>query len=191
MREFYFMRGHFTINAPNLANIAYICKKSKQIELQMTATNTPQERAGGNERFNGTGCGVPPFPPGMDCRAGEARRTRPHYGGNFGAPRYAPGYRAPMQQTGPYGNHSSGMRPVTNANNGIGTAGFVVSLLACFSGMFMVPAVLLWLVGLILSAIGMNRTPRGLAIAGFVISLVPLLLIVLLVFLFGIAAVFS
>lgn len=157
----------------------------------MTVTDTPQERASGNERFNDTGCGVPPFPPGMECRAGEARRIRPRYGGSCGAPHFVPGYHAPMQQSYPNVNYRSGMRPVANANNGIGTAGFVVSLVACFSGMFLVPAVLLWLVGLILSAVGMNRPPRGLAIAGFVISLVPLLLIGLLVLLFGIAAVFS
>ena len=65
--------------------------------------------------------------------------------------------------------------------NGLGTAGFVLSLLAfLFSFLCIIPYVgfivllitaVLWLLGFIFSIIGMCRPRRGLAIAGFVLSL--------------------
>lgn len=57
-------------------------------------------------------------------------------------------------------------------SNGVGTAGFVLALLSLCLGW--VPAVgqILWFLGLILSFCGMFKSPRGLAIAGFLISII-------------------
>lgn len=65
-------------------------------------------------------------------------------------------------------------------SNGIGTAGFVLALIALFIGW--VPAVgwICWLLGLIFSCVGMGRTPKGLAIAGLIISLFGIVLIIML-----------
>ncbi|MDR2847467.1 MAG: hypothetical protein LBV39_00015 [Bacteroidales bacterium] len=70
---------------------------------------------------------------------------------------------------------------VPNQSNGIGIAGFVLSLIAVF--LFWVPVLdwILWALGLILSSVGVFKKPRGLAIAGLVISLVCLILIVAVV----------
>ena len=60
-------------------------------------------------------------------------------------------------------------------SNGIGTAGFVLSLVAIVIGW--IPVIgqvvggICWLLGLIFSFIGVFKSPRGLAIAGLVISL--------------------
>ncbi len=62
-------------------------------------------------------------------------------------------------------------RPPTN---GLGIAGFVVSLLGLGCGC-------LSIVGVILSAIAMGRRPRGFAIAGLIIGLVGMLLTILVV----------
>ena len=65
-------------------------------------------------------------------------------------------------------------------SNGIGTAGFVLALIALFIGW--VPAVgwICWLLGLIFSCVGMGRTPKGLAIAGLIISVFGIVLIIVL-----------
>lgn len=71
---------------------------------------------------------------------------------------------------------------VVNKTNGIGSAGFVLSLLSILIGW--IPIVgwifggIIWLLGLIFSFVGVFKVPRGLAIAGLIISLIgiPLLL---------------
>lgn len=61
--------------------------------------------------------------------------------------------------------------------NGIGTAGFVLALLAIF--LFWVPVLdfILWILGLIFSFVGVFRQPKGLAIAGLVLSFIVIILI--------------
>lgn len=54
--------------------------------------------------------------------------------------------------------------------NGSAVAGFTLSLLATFLGWIPFVGFILWLLGAIFSCVGMSRKPRGLAIAGFVIS---------------------
>lgn len=73
-------------------------------------------------------------------------------------------------------------------SNGAGTAGFVIaliSLLFCW-----VPGVgfVLWFIGLLLSFIGLFKSPRGLAITGFIISLIDLF--ILIVFVGALASIF-
>ncbi len=65
-------------------------------------------------------------------------------------------------------------------SNGIGVAGFVLALIALFLGWVPVWGWLLWLLGLIFSFCGIFKTPRGLAVAGLIISLVDLIFLILL-----------
>jgi uncharacterized membrane protein YqaE (UPF0057 family) len=75
-------------------------------------------------------------------------------------------------------------------SNGIGTAGFVLALLAFLIGW--IPFVgwvlgwILWVLGLILSFVGVFKKPRGLAIAGLVISVIEIFLLI-----FVIGAIFA
>lgn len=65
-------------------------------------------------------------------------------------------------------------------SNGIGVAGFVLALIALFLGWVPVWGWLLWLLGLIFSFCGIFKSPRGLAVAGLIISLVDLIFLILL-----------
>lgn len=67
-------------------------------------------------------------------------------------------------------------QPVSRSN-GLGTAGFVLALIALFLGWIPFLGWIVWLLGLIFSACGMFKAPRGLAIAGLVISLIGVILL--------------
>ena len=69
--------------------------------------------------------------------------------------------------------------PEKSNSNGLGVAGFVLALIGLFIGW--VPALgwIIWLLGAIFSFAGLFKQPRGLAIAGFVISFIDLLLLLL------------
>lgn len=58
----------------------------------------------------------------------------------------------------------------TPKSNGIGTAGFILSLIGLIMFWQPFPGWLLSLLGFILSVIGLFKSPRGLAIAGVIIS---------------------
>lgn len=73
-------------------------------------------------------------------------------------------------------------------SNGVGTAGFVLALIALFFGWIPILGWILWLVGMILSFIGVFKKPRGLSIAGLIISFIGVILIVFVFALLGIAA---
>lgn len=77
----------------------------------------------------------------------------------------------------------------TRQSNGVGTAGFVLALISLFS--LWVPGVswVAWFLGFLLSFIGMFKSPRGLAIAGFIISIIDL--IILLAFVSALAGIAS
>lgn len=83
-----------------------------------------------------------------------------------------------------------GQRPVTHGSNGMGVAGFVLAMVSVFGTWLPYVGVFTWLLGLIFSCIGLTRRPRGLAVAGLVISLLWMAVWVVLVLLVGIA-VFS
>jgi type II secretory pathway pseudopilin PulG len=70
-------------------------------------------------------------------------------------------------------------------SNGLGTAGFVLSLIGILSCGFLSP------LGLILAFAGMFKQPRGLATAGLVLGLLGSIWIFILVFIVGFAAVTS
>ena len=74
-------------------------------------------------------------------------------------------------------------------SNGAGTAGFILALISLV--LSWVPGVgwIVWFLGFLLSFIGMFKTPRGLAITGFIISIIDL--IILLVFVGALATFFA
>jgi hypothetical protein len=74
-------------------------------------------------------------------------------------------------------------------SNGVGTAGFVLAIIALFLGWIPILGWIMWLLGLILSFAGVFKPPRGMAIAGLIISLIGIIL--LLVFFAGIGAAAS
>lgn len=67
-------------------------------------------------------------------------------------------------------------------SNAVGTAGFVLSIIALFVGWVPVLGWLLWLLGAVLSFVGVFNKPRGFAIAGLVISFIG---VILLIFVFA------
>lgn len=69
---------------------------------------------------------------------------------------------------------------VVPKHNGVGTAGFVLALLGLFLSWIPVVGWVLWALGLLLSFIGIFKSPRGLAIAGFIISVIDIILLVVL-----------
>lgn len=79
----------------------------------------------------------------------------------------------------------------TRQSNGTGTAGFVLALISLI--LSWVPGVgwVVWFLGFLLSFIGMFKSPRGLAITGFIISIIDLIILVAFVgSLAGIASLF-
>lgn len=76
-------------------------------------------------------------------------------------------------------------------SNGAGTTGFVLALLnAIFSFIPVVNAIcfILWPLGLIFSLIGVFKSPRGLAIAGLILSLIGIIILLFFVAALGLAA---
>ena len=71
--------------------------------------------------------------------------------------------------------------PPTKESNGIGTAGFVISLICMLFSWVPVLSWVLWVIGLILSFVGIFKKPRGLAIAGLIISCFDLIVILVVV----------
>jgi hypothetical protein len=71
---------------------------------------------------------------------------------------------------------------VESKSNGIGTAGFVLALLTLFLGWIPVLGWIMWLLGLIFSAVGISKAKKvnkgmGLSVAGLVISLIGVLIV--------------
>lgn len=103
--------------------------------------------------------------------------------------------------TPPYENRNKEQqdKPVTNVyvqnvvqspqKNSLGTAGFVLSLVALLVGWVPVLGWIVWILGAIFSGIGIFRKPRGLAIAGVCISFFWLIIFALIVGVFMTAAV--
>lgn len=59
-------------------------------------------------------------------------------------------------------------------SNGLGTAGFITSLLGLLLSWVPILGWILWIVGALLSLIGVFKSPRGLAITGLILSLITL-----------------
>ncbi|MDE5979496.1 MAG: hypothetical protein K2G84_05620, partial [Muribaculaceae bacterium] len=97
--------------------------------------------------------------------------------GPQGYPYTPPGYN---QGVPPYGQPWQPYAPGRQQSNGMGTAGFVLALVSMFIGWVPLVGWLIWILGAVFSFIGLFRQPRGLAIAGVVISLVLIPMIVTL-----------
>ncbi|MDE5422119.1 hypothetical protein L3073_07855 [Ancylomarina sp. DW003] len=74
---------------------------------------------------------------------------------------------------------------VDTRSNGIGTAGFVLALLTLFLGWIPFLGWVMWLLGLIFSAMGISKAKKinkgmGLSVAGLVISLIGIVMVFLL-----------
>lgn len=67
-------------------------------------------------------------------------------------------------------------------SNPIGIVGFVLAIISLFIGWLPVFGWLFWLLALILSVVGIFKKPRGLAIAGLIISIIGILFAI---FIFG------
>ncbi|MDR1673500.1 MAG: hypothetical protein LBS09_08615 [Bacteroidales bacterium] len=87
---------------------------------------------------------------------------------------------------------SQGGQPITvivnqveRKSNGAGTAGFVLALIALVTCWIPVIGWIIWLLGFIFSFVGIFKRPRGLAIAGFVVSLIDLILLVIVIGVIG------
>lgn len=64
-------------------------------------------------------------------------------------------------------------------SNGIGTAGFILAIIALFVGWIPVIGWLVWLLGAIFSLVGVFRSPKGLSIAGLIISFFGIIMLIL------------
>ena len=69
---------------------------------------------------------------------------------------------------------------VENRSNGSGTAGFIFELLGLLFSWAPVIGWIIWAFGLLFSFIGLFKKPRGLAIVGFLLSLIDVILLIAL-----------
>lgn len=99
-------------------------------------------------------------------------------------PTYMAGaYQQPSNNMGTNTTNSSTQNSSTtvvvqgNSSNGLGTAGFVFALLAIFVCWVPVVDFVVWFLGALFSFIGLFKKPRGLAIAGFIISFLGIIIL--------------
>jgi hypothetical protein len=78
----------------------------------------------------------------------------------------------------PQGRQPIIINQLQSQSNGTGTAGFRLALIAVSLGLVPVLDWILWVLGLILSFAGVFKSPKRLAVAGLVISLIDLILLV-------------
>lgn len=74
-----------------------------------------------------------------------------------------------------------------HSGNSAGNSGFVLSIISIFFGWIPIIGWILWFLGFLFSVIGLFKKPRGLAIAGTVISLIGIGIISLVITAFGTA----
>ena len=113
--------------------------------------------------------------------------------------RYAPAclkcghpiHPAAQTQKSPQTNHNQTIiiQQPSRQSNGTGTAGFILALISLVLSWMPGVGLIVWFLGFLLSFIGMFKAPRGLAITGFIISIIDL--IILLVFVGAIASFFA
>ncbi|MBO6222996.1 MAG: hypothetical protein J6N56_04365 [Bacteroidales bacterium] len=105
----------------------------------------------------------------------------PPYGQQTPPPQY--GQQTPPQygqQVPPQYNQQYYSQPQPSRSNGIGIAGFILALLSLLLGWIPILGWIVWLLGLVFSLVGIFRKPRGLAVAGLIISLLAIILILAL-----------
>ena len=67
-----------------------------------------------------------------------------------------------------------------SSSNGIGTAGFIMSVLGLVFSWVPIVNFILWILGLLFSFIGLFRSPKGLAVTGFILSFIDIIIGVIL-----------
>lgn len=72
--------------------------------------------------------------------------------------------------------------------NGIGKAGLILSIIGLFLGWIPALGWLIWFLGALFSFIGLFKSPRGAAVAGFIISFIDIIILAGLIG--GITAIF-
>ncbi len=96
---------------------------------------------------------------------------------------YQQQYHGQYQQQNPYQQQAPYTQQIIvnqeKKSNGLGTAGFVLALLSLLLCWVPVLDFILWLLGAIFSVIGLFKAPRGLAIAGTVISFLGIIILIL------------
>lgn len=121
----------------------------------------------------------PPYNPG----GGNQRVTPPN---NWAQPQQPQPQQAPRQAYPQYGTPYNGqgqpwqpyLQTGPKPSNHIAIAGFILSLISVFIGWIPLFGWLIWILGSVFSFIGLFGRPRGLAIAGVIISLVMIPMIV-------------
>lgn len=87
------------------------------------------------------------------------------------------------------------MQTATQPKNSIGTAGFVLAIVAILISWLPLLGFIVWILGAVFSLVGLSKQPRGLAIAGSVLSFIGIVLLILLVTVlagsFGLAGIMS
>lgn len=87
----------------------------------------------------------------------------------------------------PKGQRTASQKPESNnvvtvnnesSSNGVGTAGFILALISLIFSWLPGVGWFVWFLGLLLSFIGMFSRPRGLAVAGFLISIIDVIILV-------------
>ncbi|MFA8449092.1 MAG: hypothetical protein ACEPOW_00185 [Bacteroidales bacterium] len=63
-------------------------------------------------------------------------------------------------------------------SNGVGVAGFILAIISLLVGWIPVLGWIIWLVGAILSIVGVFKKPKGFAIAGLIISFIGLITLI-------------
>lgn len=97
-------------------------------------------------------------------------------------------YYPPQQQS--YQPQAPQQAPVRR-RNGIGNAGFVLSIIGLALCWVPVGGSILWFLGFLFSFIGLFKRPKGLAIAGMAISCVSIALFIILLMAGAVAGLFN
>lgn len=92
---------------------------------------------------------------------------------------YASGfYQQPQPAMAAAQNSSTTVIVQGSRSNGMGTAGFIFALLAFLVCWVPVVDIIVWFLGALFSFIGLFKAPRGLAIAGFILSFIGIIILV-------------
>jgi hypothetical protein len=95
--------------------------------------------------------------------------------------------QAAKERSTPVTNQTIYVNQQEKNSNGMGVAGFVLALIALFLSWVPVLGWILWVLGLIFSLVGVFRKPKGLAIAGLVISFIGLIILIVVLAAIGTA----
>ncbi|WP_208611150.1 MULTISPECIES: DUF4352 domain-containing protein [Listeria] len=72
------------------------------------------------------------------------------------------------------------MNEIKRTKNGLGTAGFILALIGLFTGWIPIVGWIVWILGIVFCVIGLFKRPKGLAIAGTIISVVGIIILIIL-----------